>query len=299
MRSALGKGLNALISEETVASVTATPQAGAPAAKNMALVSMAAIRPNPDQPRKIFSEEALAELAASITEHGVLQPILVSAHPDGAYEIIAGERRWRAAQRAGLKEIPVLIKSGTEIEKFALALIENIQRADLNPIELAKGYKRLQDEFHMTQEAIAKSVGKDRAVVANTLRLLSLAPEIQTAVEEGKLSAAHARTLAGLDDRQAQSALFKQILEESLTVRAVEQAVREKKNVNVREHVRTNGYDAKLPEVRAIEEDLQHSLARKVELRETNSASHKGWLKLEFYSLDDLDALIGRLKKTS
>jgi ParB family chromosome partitioning protein len=189
MRSALGKGLNALISEDMVASV------GAPAsALSQSQVAIASIRANPKQPRKIFAEQALNELSDSIKEHGVLQPILVSAQGDGTYEIIAGERRWRAAQRAGLTEIPVVLKSGSETEKFAIALIENIQRADLNAIELAKGYKRLQDEFTMTQEAIAKAVGKDRAVVANALRLLSLAPEIQSAVEAGKLSAAHART---------------------------------------------------------------------------------------------------------
>jgi len=308
MRSALGKGLNALISDETVASVSA--QAAAPAPQQIVhtpqLIAIAAIQANPDQPRKQFSEQALNELTDSIKEHGILQPILVclsnnaspsTPHAQPAYTIIAGERRWRAAQRAGLKEIPVLIKSGTETEKFSIALIENIQRADLNAIELAKGYKRLQDEFQMTQDAIAKAVGKDRAVVANTLRLLSLAPEIQTAVEDGIISTAHARTLAGLDDAEAQKALFKEIIEGKLTVRAVEQAVRAKKQVQVREHVRVNGYETKPAEVRTIEEDLQRTLTRKVELHETDTSSHKGWLKLEFYSLDDLEALITLLKK--
>ena len=264
---------------------------------NSNVVAIHLIHANPLQPRKLFSEEALHELMLSIKEHGVIQPILVAHKTDGTYEIIAGERRWRAAQRAGLTELPVVLKSGTENQKFAMALIENIQRADLNGIELAKGYQRLRDEFEMTQEAIAKAVGKDRAVVANALRLLALAPEIQTAVEEGKISSAHARTLAGLEDAAAQKDLFQKIISEQLSVRAVEEAVRAKKSVKVREHVRLNGYDVKAPEVRTIEEDLQQVLTRKVELHETNSTSHKGWLKLEFYSLDDLEALITRLKK--
>lgn len=299
MRSALGKGLNALISEETVASVAATPTSAIAGPALAIRVPITAVQPNPQQPRKLFSEDALKDLAASIQEHGILQPILVSQTADHAYEIIAGERRWRAAQQAGLNEIPVIIKGGSETEKFALALIENIQRADLNAIELAKGYKRLQDDFHLTQEAIAKAVGKDRAVVANTLRLLALTPEIQAALEAGAISAAHARTLAGLDDPAAQKKLFDKIIAEQLTVRAVEQEVRQTKQTKVREHVRAAGSDLKPPEVLTIEEELRHALTRKVELHETDRTSHKGWLKLEFYSLDDLEALINRLKKTS
>jgi ParB family chromosome partitioning protein len=295
MRAALGKGLNALISDEMVASVAATPSTmkGEPMR-----LPIASIQANPNQPRKRFSEDSLEELSNSIRVHGVLQPILVQKI-DGkeTYQIIAGERRWRAAQRAGLSEIPALLKTGSENDHFQIALIENIQRSDLNPMELARGYKRLQDEFGLTQEAIAKAVGKDRAVVANTLRLINLAAEIQTAVEEEKVSAAHARTLAGLESADDQMVLFAKILAEGLTVRDVESAVRTKKQVKVREHLRTSGQDSKPAEVVAIEEDLQRSLTRKVELHETDKKSHSGWLKLEFYSLDDLDALINRLKK--
>ena len=168
MRSALGKGLNALLSEETVASVTAATASAAP----VSVLSIDKIHSNPKQPRRTFSEEALADLVASIKAKGILQPVLVAPTEGGTYEIIAGERRWRAAQRAGLKEVPVVIKSGTEIERFEMALIENLQREDLNPIELAQGFKRLQEEFQLTQEAIAQVVGKDRTVVANMLRLL-------------------------------------------------------------------------------------------------------------------------------
>jgi len=297
MRSALGKGLGALISDETVASVSAAAPSASSAAEPTRL-AIELIRANPKQPRHTFSEDSLNELADSIQEHGIIQPIIVAANGDGTYEIIAGERRWRAAQRIGLKEVPVVIRAGSETKRFQLALIENIQRMDLNPVELAKGYKRLQDEFGMTQEAVAKSVGKDRAVIANTLRLLNLHTDILSALQEGKLSAGHARTLAGLEDMPAQLELFQKILAEQMPVRAVEEAVRVKKKGAVREHVRTNGYDNKPTEVRAIEEEMQQVLTRKVELRETDRASHKGWLKLEFYSLEDLDSLLARLKKS-
>jgi len=290
MRSALGKGLDALLSEDTVASVTA---AGAV----VSMLPIARIKPNPKQPRRHFAPGALSELTASIRQRGVLQPILVTASADGNYEIIAGERRWRAAQSAGQTEIPALIRAGTPVEHFETALIENVQREDLNPIELAQGYQRLHDEFRMTQEAIAQVVGKDRAVIANTLRLLNLPASIQQALTEEKITAGHARALAALEDPAAQSALFRQITADHLTVRAVEQAVRSQKAVRVREHVRAAGYETRSADVKAIEDDLQKTLGRKVELRTAGPASHKGWIKLEFYSLDDLDQLIARLKK--
>jgi len=290
MRSALGKGLDALISEDTVASVAAAAKPQAPAA-----IPLTKIKANPKQPRRRFSEESLRELTASVKARGVLQPILVTLLPDGNYEIIAGERRWRAAQKAGLAEIPALIKEGTEIERFEMALIENIQREDLNAIEQAEGFRRLQEEFGMTQEKIAQIIGKDRAVIANTLRLLGLSEEIRQAIIDEKISAGHARALAGLEDPAARAALFQRILTEQLPVRTVEQAVRDHKQVAVKGHVRGASEDKKPAEVRAIEEDLQRVLARKVELH--SNASHKGWIKLEFYSLDDLDALLARLKK--
>jgi len=292
MRSALGKGLNALISEDTAASVSAA--AAAPSH-----LPLARLRPNPQQPRRHFSEESLTDLAASIREKGVLQPILVASAPDGNFDIIAGERRWRAAQRAGLKEIPVIVKQGSETERFQMAIIENVQREDLNPIEQAHGFKRLQDEFRMTQEDVGRVIGKDRAVVANTVRLLNLSEPIQQALMDGKLSAGHARALLAVDDVSGREALFQKIIDEQWTVRSVEQAVRATKDVKEREHLRTSGYESRPPEVKAIEEDLQRSLARKVELQTSGASSQKGWIRLEFYSLDDLDGLIAQLKKSA
>jgi ParB family chromosome partitioning protein len=291
MRSALGKGLNALISEDTVASVSAASQA----AKTASTLPIDLIRSNPKQPRRAFAEAALADLVESVKEKGILQPILVSPTEGGTYEIIAGERRWRAAQRAGLKEIPVVIKSGSEGERFEMALIENLQREDLNPIELAEGFKRLQEEFQLTQEAIAKVVGKDRAVIANALRMLGLPNDIQEALKEGKITSGHAKALLAVEDPAAQHDLFGQILSNSLTVRHVEQAARDHKKGKSPEHLRTAGYDNRPAEVRSLEEEFQRLLTRKVEIH--NSASNKGWVKLEYYSLDDFDALTSQLKK--
>ncbi|MFA5975722.1 MAG: ParB/RepB/Spo0J family partition protein [Elusimicrobiota bacterium] len=293
MRSALGKGLDALISEDTAASVAAAlPKPSGPVT-----IAIDRVRPNAKQPRHTFSSDSLNELSASIQERGVLQPILVAPLPDGSYEIIAGERRWRAAQKAGLSEIPVILRGGTETERFEMALIENIQREDLNPIELALGYRRLQEEFGLTQEAIAKAVGKDRAVVANTLRLLNLSDEIQQVLQEGKISAGHGRALVALEDIAARQELFQRIISEALPVRIVEQVVRVKKQTPASKQKRSSDETARPVEIRAIEEELQRLFGRKVHLH--GDASHKGWIKLEFYSLDDFDALIALLRKTT
>jgi ParB family chromosome partitioning protein len=284
MRPALGKGLDALISEDAVADLSSVHEK----AKTPTALPIERVRPNPKQPRKNFPEDGLAGLAASIKQKGILQPIVVSPAEGGNYNIIAGERRWRAAHLAGMKEIPVVVRSASAEEHLELALIENLQREDLNPIELAEGFKRLQDEFQMTQEAIAQIVNKDRSVVANTLRLLSLSEEIQQALREGKISPGHGRALVAMEDPNAQKALFERILSEQLTVRHVEEAARHQKK---REH------PEKSTDVRALEEDLQRALARKVEIHSPHASSHKGWIKLEFYSLDDFDHLVEQLKK--
>jgi ParB family chromosome partitioning protein len=293
MRPALGKGLDALISDDAVASVAAA------AAKDTAVTHLAVdlIRPNPKQPRRAFAEESLVDLVSSIQQKGILQPIVVSPTEGGTYEIIAGERRFRAAQRAGLKEVPVVIRSGSEVERFEMSLIENLQREDLNPIDLANGFKRLQDEFQLTQEAIAQVVGKARTVVANTLRLLGLPEVIKQAIQEEKITSGHAKGLLAVEDPAAQMALFQQILSDGLTVRHVEDAARDHKKGKKTEYSRAAGYETKPPEVKALEEDLQRTLARKVEIR-ANDKTHKGSIKLEFYSLDDFDALVQHLKKS-
>ena len=298
MRSALGKGLGALISDETAATVRSSTVTVTSTPENTVLsLPIDSVKPNRDQPRHVFPEDSLNDLAASIREKGVIQPILVSPRADGTYEIIAGERRWRASQIAGLKEIPALVRAGSESERFQIALIENVQREDLNPMDQANGYARLMEEFKMTQEDIAKVIGKDRTVIANTVRLLTLPEVIRNAITEGKISSSHARALVAVNDPVAQLGLFKRIQEEGLSVRATEKAVAEHKHVMVKGHIRGAAGAAKAPEARLLEEDLQRSLKRKVELQTASPHATKGWLRLEFYSLDDLDQLTDRLKK--
>jgi ParB family transcriptional regulator, chromosome partitioning protein len=292
MRSALGKGLDALISDEAVADVSAAKSKVSAAN----VISIDLIRPNPKQPRRTFSEDSLSDLVASIQQKGILQPLVVSETEGGIYEIIAGERRFRAAQRAGLKEVPVVLRQGSEVERFEMALIENLQREDLNAMDLAEGFRRLQDEFQLTQEKIAQVVGKARTAVANILRLLGLPEEIQMAIKEGKITEGHAKALLSVEDQAAQKALFEKILSDGLTVRVVESAARDQKQGKKKEHIRAAGYDARPPEIRAQEEELQGTLTRKVEIHTAGPSSHKGWIKLEFYSLDDFDALVQKLK---
>ncbi len=292
MRSALGKGLEALISEDTVADVSAAKAKPS----GVTTVALELISPNKKQPRHSFSDETLQELAASIKKNGILQPLVVTENASGGYEIIAGERRYRAAHLAGLKEVPVVLRQGSELERFEMSLVENLQREDLNPMDLAEGFKRLQDEFEMTQEMIAQAVGKARSVVANTLRLLDLSLQIQNAIRAGQITSGHAKALLAVEDVAARDALFQEILSEGLTVRHVESAARDHKQGIKREHLRVAGYEQRSPEVRAQEEALQGHLARKVEIHTSSPTSHKGWIKLEFYSLDDFDALFQKLK---
>ncbi len=246
------------------------------------------IVPNPHQPRLHFDEARLDELAQSIREHGVLQPLVVSRVGDG-YEIIAGERRFQAAKRAGLAAVPVVVRSATEQEKLELAIIENIQRHNLNPIEEAKAYLRLLDEFGMQQESVAKKMGKSRSAVANTLRLLHLPIEIQRAVAEGKISEGHAKALLAIENPEKQRAVFELIIKEELTVRETEMKVR---SVSVKPHTRRTA--ALHPDVAARMEHLTQILGTKVKI----SPSGKGGrVVIEYYSPEDLDGLLKRLEE--
>lgn len=217
-KTGLGRGLGSLIPSD----VETTEGAGAPLE-----VPIAALTPNPRQPRAHFDEEALAGLTASIAELGVLQPILVRPMDDGRYELIAGERRWRAARRAGLPTVPVVLREAdSDVELLEQALVENLHRADLNPLEEAAAYQQLIEDFGLTQEAVATRVGKSRAAVSNTLRLFQLPPAIQALVAEGQLTAGHARALLGTPDRAFQQSLAQRIVQDGLSVREAEEAVR-------------------------------------------------------------------------
>ncbi len=222
-RRGLGRGLGALIpsSDEE-----APPEQAAPAPGGLRFVALDTISPNPRQPRSLMDDEALDELAASIEEHGLIQPLIVKEADEGRYTLIAGERRWRAAQRAGLVQVPVVVKEASPQAMLELALIENIQRADLNPLEEAAAYRQLIDEFGLTQAQVAQRVGKSRPAVANFVRLLDLPPEVQEAVVGGALSGGHARTLLALHDANEQALLMRTILNRDLSVRQTEAIVR-------------------------------------------------------------------------
>lgn len=220
-KSGLGRGLGALIPAEY------SDEAASAGLRGAFEVPIAAVRPNPRQPRAHFDEEALAGLTASIAEIGVLQPVLVREAGEGAYELIAGERRWRASKRAGLQSIPVVIRDAdSDSSLLEQALVENLHRADLNAMEEAAAYQQLIEDFGLTQEAVAKRVGKSRAAVSNTLRLFQLPPAIQALVAEGQLTAGHARAILGTPDRAYQTALAQRIVRDGLSVRETEEAVR-------------------------------------------------------------------------
>ena len=213
-KGGLGKGLSAIFLENENESLGST------------VLPVSEIEPNRSQPRRDFDEESLRELADSIAAHGVLQPLLVRPLAEGGYQLVAGERRWRASRMAGLFEVPVIIREMTDSEMMQIAMIENLQRENLNPVEEAMGYRMLIDEYHLTQEEISKSVGKSRPVIANALRILSLPKEILDMVSEGKISAGHARALLGFSDKAEQMRVARSINAKDLTVRDVEKLVK-------------------------------------------------------------------------
>jgi len=273
-RRALGRGLGALIPsdyrEETVSDQPLT-------------VALASIRPNPFQPRQAFADDRIEELANSIRQKGILQPLLVR-RANGGFELIAGERRFRAAQRAGLAEVPVAIRDVDDSELLEIALIENIQRENLNPLEEARAYRRLMDEFHLTQEQVATRVAKDRSTVANTVRLLQLPEEIQTAIENGTLSAGHARALLAAGSDEQRLTLAREVLSSKLNVRQTEQ----KAKISSRAPVASDDADHK-----AAEQRLTEALGTKVRLLSRKGGGGK--IEIEYYSLAELNGLIRRL----
>ena len=277
---ALGKGLSALIPEKA-----ATLAEGA-----VSYLKIDLIKDNSLQPRTNYDETKLESLKASIKEKGVLQPILVRQKGDG-YEVVAGERRLRAARSLNMSEVPVIVKSVTDQEALVLALVENIQREELNPIEEAEAYKKLIEDFHFTQEAVAQSVGKDRSTVSNLMRLLNLPKEMQQGLYEGKLSVGHARTLLSVENSVERKNLFDLTLKKEISVRELENLIIAKgKGGSRREKNKT----AKNYEFIALEEDLQKTLGTKVRIV---SQKKRGKITIEYYSLDDLDRIITLIKK--
>lgn len=277
MKGGLGKGLDALMLDNS----TVEENAGA------VMLKLHEIEPNRDQPRKEFDEDALSELAESIATHGIIQPLLVRPFPDGGYQIVAGERRWRAARLAGLTEVPVIIKELSEKEIMELALVENLQREDLNPIEEAEGMQALIETYGMTQEEAAQRIGKSRPAVANTMRLLMLPQSVIQLVRDSEISAGHARALLSLSDDDKIKELAAEICEKGLSVRDTERLVKftlkDKASKKKKEQKRDKYYDE-------VELALFEELHRNAKIR-VNSKG-KGTLELEFFSKEDLASIL-------
>jgi ParB family chromosome partitioning protein len=276
-RRALGRGLDALI-----------PAAAEGSRGDYLQCPIEKVVARRDQPRRRFDEDALEELAQSITEQGIIQPLVVRRVKEG-FEIIAGERRWRAAQRAGLRQVPVVVKDVSSQRAFEMALVENVQREDLNPMERADAYRRLLDEHGLKQDDLARRVGKGRSTIANSLRLLSLPRSIQDRVTSGELSEGHARTLLGATDEKAMHALVSRILKQGLSVRQTERLV---KAVVAGPRAAGKPEPPRTPQVRHVETRLRQRLGCQVRLRDSDGTGRSGVLELRYTSADQLERII-------
>jgi len=281
-KSGLGKGLEALIPSGT------DGESSAPVSGPL-YVGIDQILPNPSQPRQAMEQESLTELAASIREHGILQPLIVSLGdaPD-QFVLIAGERRWRAARLVGLNTVPVIVRQATDQQRLELALIENLQRADLAPLDTAEAYRQLAEEFKLSHDEIAERVGKSRAAVTNTLRLLRLPDAVRIALVEIKISEGHARALLGLATPQAQAAVLQNVLANDLSVRQTEELVRRYSG----ERAAPVKRQETAPEIQALEARLRDSLGTRVTLRHGKKG---GTLVIHYYSDEELDGLISQI----
>ena len=281
-RRGLGKGLGALIPQGDD-----TEEGTERSASGLLTVPIDAITTNPHQPRSRMDEAALDELAASIKEHGLIQPLIVHDGGDGHYVLIAGERRWRAAQRAGMEAVPVVVKEASPQTMLEMALIENVQRADLNPLEEATAYRQLIEDFGLTQEQVAQRVGKSRPAVANAVRLLDLPPKIQQAVVEEQISGGHARALLGLPTPEAQMAVMRDIIKNGLSVRQTEERVRRLKQG---EKPRPRPSRRLPPELRSLETQFRQSLGTRVNIQKKGKGEG-GRVVIHYYSDEELQAI--------
>ena len=279
-RSGLGRGLGALIPNEVVGDKSSP----------LLEIPVVAIRANAHQPRTSFDEEAMASLTASIREIGVLQPILVRAVGESAYELIAGERRWRAAKRAGLPTIPAIVRESSDLHSLEQALVENLHRLDLNPLEEAGAYQQLIEDFGLTHEQLSIRVGKSRVAITNILRLFQLPPSVQKLISDGQLSAGHARALLGTPDRAYQESLARKAISEQLSVRAVEDAVRLRNELGGAAVTSTAARPGRLrpPGILELEELLSSHLDTPVKV---NLGNRKGRVVIEFATLEDLERI--------
>jgi len=276
-RRALGKGLGALIPEKIAEGVSHKEE--------IIYVQSNQVKPNPFQPREDFDQQSIEELAQSIKEKGVIQPLLVRRRGDN-YELIAGERRLRAANILGLKEIPIIVREVSDQDSLELALIENIQREGLNPIEEAHAYQHLMDKFKVTQEKISEVLGKARVTITNTLRLLKLPHEIQAEMKKGRISFAHGRALLEIEDANHQRRLCQDIISKGLSVREIENLIKTNRPKSIKRNI---GKGQREPLVAILEEQLQHALATKVRISKRKKRGH---INIEFYSEEDLQRIV-------
>ena len=277
---ALGKGLSALIPEEVVVESGQDKKSGT-------LIPLNEIKNDNNQPRKSFDNDKIAELTESIKTHGIIQPLILRKSDDGFYIIVAGERRWRAAKMAGLKDVPAIVMELSEKEVLEISLIENIQRQDLNPIEEALAYKKLLSEFELTQEDLSKRIGKSRTAITNTMRLMNLDSRVQQYIIEGIITEGHGRALLGIKDEEIQYELSQKVIDENLSVRELERLV--KKIVEGKNKEEKSAITELNPYYKEIKNQLQNYFGTKVNISNKNS---KGKIEIEYYSEDDLQRIL-------
>ncbi len=286
--SGLGRGLEALFNDVQI-NIVGKEREEQSIENSIVFININNIAPNPNQPRKDFKDDKIEELAASIKEHGVIQPIMVRKSTNG-FEIVAGERRWRAARKAQIKEIPCIIKELDEHENMIIAIIENMQREDLNALEEAKAFQQLAESFKLTQEEISKSVSRSRPYITNALRLLKLPEEIQSMIVDGSLTAGHARAIAGMKHKDKQLALAKHTVEKGLSVRQVEDLAKKLEDTNSQPKKKViSGKKKTTDEVSAIEEEMIKKFGTKVSIV---SGKKRGKIEIEYYSNEELERLI-------
>ena len=296
-KTGLGKGLDSLIADKVNKPATSAKTKKEEKPTDGVMMDINKVEPNRDQPRKKFDEDALLELSESIKQFGVLQPLLVQERDD-YYEIIAGERRWRASKLAGLKEVPVIIKKLTEQEIMEISLIENIQREDLNPIEEALAYKRLLTEFNLKQDEVAERVSKSRTAVTNAMRLLKLNEKVQQMVIDEMISTGHARALLGIEDQEKQYTIAQKIFDEKLNVRETEKLVKNLQNEKKNKPEEKKTMDPTLLAIyQDLEEQMKGILGTKVTINSKNEK--QGKLEIEYYSQEELDRIVDLLRSIS
>ena len=298
-KGGLGRGLEALFADsvpvtrevkplETAAKPAKKSAEKAEPAETVQYISIHDVKPNANQPRKVFDEEKISELAASIKENGIIQPLIVRKKGKG-YEIVAGERRWRASVKAELKEVPCIVRELDDEQNMLLAIVENMQREDLNPMEEAEGLNQMIAAYGLTQEQVSKSIGKSRPYIANSLRLLKLPEEIRDLISDGSLSAGHGRTLVSIPDEARQIEIARKILKDGLSVRETEKLAAEKEEPGKKRR----GRKPKDPDVARVEADLKEALGTRVNIKKTG---RKGKIEIEFFSRDELERLIEMLE---